>query len=73
MKQKLIDIFSGRVGFGGRLKAARQDKEWSQRELAERAIVSQALVSRVEAGSDPAWRDAVALADALGLPLDAFR
>ena len=60
---------------GDRLAKLRKKAGLSQYALAEKAKVRQQVISRIEQGktTNPTWRIVVALADALGCKLDAFR
>lgn len=59
--------------FGERLRSLRQTRKLTQADLAERAGVTDETVSRVERGAfEPALSTAIALAQALGTPLDAL-
>lgn len=60
-------------GFGGRLKKAREDNDFSQQQLAEAAGTHSDSIVKLEAGSrqpslELAWR----LAKALGIKVDDF-
>lgn len=58
--------------FGERLHQLRKDKKWSQRELARRARVNFAVISRLESGDRmfPSIPVAKRLARTLGVTLD---
>jgi putative transcriptional regulator len=61
-------------GFGGRLKELRSRAGLTQPQLAERAGVSKATVADLEQGRyEPSWPMVLALAGALGVPLEDFR
>lgn len=57
---------------GELLTVAREMKGWSQRELAKRSGVDNALLAQMETGhiKSPSWRNVVKLAKALNLKLD---
>lgn len=56
--------------FAAAMIAARNNRGWSQRELAERVGVSQPLIARLETGErDPRLSTMVAVSRALDLPL----
>ena len=59
--------------FGERLKALREKAGLSQLQLAEKSGIAQRSISHYENGVTPGWNTIVALADALGVPTDAFR
>jgi transcriptional regulator with XRE-family HTH domain len=66
------DAVTGQT-FGGRLKALREEKGLSQRELAERAGMNQFGVAKLEQGvREPTWATVQALARALGVRCTAF-
>jgi len=68
MAQKKTDVFASR------LRQLREAAGLSTHALAERAGVSQAQVSLVEAGKrSPGWAVATKLADALGVSVADFR
>jgi transcriptional regulator with XRE-family HTH domain len=61
------------TGFGIRLRALREEKGMSQRELAELAGCNQFTVAKLERGlQEPAWPLVLALAKALGVTCLAF-
>lgn len=61
------------VTFGERLRALREERGWTQRELAERSGVPFPTVCNHEQGRrNPSWPQAVKLAKALGVSLDVF-
>jgi transcriptional regulator with XRE-family HTH domain len=61
-------------GFGGRLKELRSRAGLTQPQLAERAGVSKATVADLEQGRyEPSWPMVLALAGALGVPLEDLR
>jgi len=65
------DMRDGRGGSGARLRMARQQRGFSQQQLAGMAGVSRQAVSSVEAGhSDPSLRVALVLARALGMTVE---
>lgn len=57
---------------GEKLKALRAQRGWSQRELAERSLVRQSLISLLESGrqADTTSRNVRRLAQALGVTVD---
>lgn len=56
--------------FAERMKAVRSARHWSAQKLADRSGVTRIAISRIEVGRRRVTLDeAVALADALGLPL----
>ena len=59
--------------FGEILRKLRTEKNLSQDKLAEISGVHQANISRYEQGRDPGFLEACKLADALDVPLSAFR
>ena len=60
--------------FGPRLRAIREAAGLTQAQLAERLGVSVPRVSDLERGRrEPGWRVLLSIADALAVPLDAFR
>lgn len=60
-------------GFGGRLKALRETALLTQQELADRAGCHKITISNLERGTqEPAWPLALALAQALGVSVEAF-
>jgi transcriptional regulator with XRE-family HTH domain len=60
--------------FAFRLKELRAQAGLTQRELAERAGMTEAGVRNLEQRrTGPTWESVVALAEALGVPTDAFR
>ena len=52
---------------GSRLKAVRQEKGWSQLQLAEAAGVSQSAIGNIESGQRKRPRDLVSIGAALGV------
>jgi molybdate-binding protein/DNA-binding XRE family transcriptional regulator len=65
------DMRDGRGGSGARLRMARQQRGFSQQQLAGMAGVSRQAVSSVEAGhSDPSLRVALVLSRALGMTVE---
>src|SRR5262245_21074158 len=61
-------------GFGGRLKELRTRAGLTQQQLADQAGVSRATVADLEQGRyEPSWPMVLALAGALGAPLEDFR
>ncbi len=63
----------GARAIGEKLRAARQGRQMSLRELASRAEVSASMLSQVETGKVfPSVRSIYAIAAALGLPMDYF-
>src|SRR5262245_25483855 len=59
--------------FAARLKELREAAQWSQKQLAEAAGVSQKAVSNWEQGErEPGWLAVLALARALGVDCRAF-
>ena len=63
------------MSFASRLKNLRERAGLSQEALARKADISSAGLRHIEQGvsDDPKWSTVVALADALGVPTDAFR
>lgn len=60
--------------FAARLKELREEKGWTQQQLAERAGVAKATVADLEQERyAPTWPTVVALADALGVGCEDFR
>jgi len=60
--------------FAARLRELREGRGWTQAELAVKAGVSAAAVAQWErARFEPTWSNVIALADALGVPIEAFR
>ena len=61
------------TGFGGRLRALREQAGLSQLPLAEKAGCNQFTVAKLERGlQEPAWPLVLALAKALGVDCEAF-
>jgi transcriptional regulator with XRE-family HTH domain len=61
------------TGFGSRLKELRESLGLSQKQLAEKAKVSQKAISNWEQGlREPSWPNVVALAEAFGIDCSAF-
>lgn len=55
------------------LRAWRKERDWSQKELAERSGVSPTLIAFIETGErQPSLSNALAIATALGVTLRAF-
>lgn len=52
----------------------RRERRWSQQKLAQESGLSMSAYANLERGkvTDPKWSTVVALARALGVPLDAF-
>lgn len=60
--------------FAARLRELREQAGLSQKDLADKAGLSQAAVAHLEQGrNEPTWSSVLALADALGVPVEAFR
>jgi transcriptional regulator with XRE-family HTH domain len=60
--------------FAGRLRELRAGAGLTQWQLAEKAGVKRDAIARWERGTrEPSWSHVVALADALGVPCEAFR
>ena len=60
--------------FAARLRELREEKGWTQAELAERAGVSAQAVAQWErALREPTWNGIIALADAFEISTEAFR
>jgi transcriptional regulator with XRE-family HTH domain len=60
--------------FAGRLKELRQAAGFSQQDLAQRAGLTRFGVAQLEQDRrEPKWTTVCLLADALGVPTDAFR
>lgn len=60
--------------FAGRLRELREQRGWTQGELAERAGLNRFGVAQLEQGRNrPKWETVIALADALGVKCDDFR
>jgi transcriptional regulator with XRE-family HTH domain len=57
---------------GARIRQARDERGWSQNELASRAAIKQPTLQRIEAGLrlDPSIRTIAAIASALDLSVD---
>lgn len=57
---------------GQRLKLVREERKWSQRELAERAGTKQSQISRIEAGTKPevSAAELMRICDALGVHVE---
>jgi transcriptional regulator with XRE-family HTH domain len=63
----------GPSGFGERLRKARESKEWTQKELADKAGTHINTVARIERGEqEPAWPLVLAFAAALGVSCEEF-
>lgn len=62
----------GRERFGDRLQRFRENKGWTQRELAQKAGVSQPTIAYLESGrrSSVSLESARRIADALGISID---
>ncbi|MDJ0701584.1 MAG: helix-turn-helix transcriptional regulator [Woeseiaceae bacterium] len=61
----------GRNELKNRLKALRSERDWSQKELAERLEVSRQSVNAIETGKyDPSLPLAFRIADVFGLPIE---
>jgi transcriptional regulator with XRE-family HTH domain len=61
------------TGFGARLRALRDQRGWTQAQLAERAGCNSFTVAKTERGEqEPAWPLVLALARALGVGVAAF-
>ena len=58
------------AGISERLESARQERGWSQNELAKRSDVNQAIINRVEFGAKLTEKQAVKLAEALEVGVD---
>jgi transcriptional regulator with XRE-family HTH domain len=62
------------MAFKDRLRALREAAGLTQEGLARKAGLSSSTVAKPERGPlDPHWGTALKLADALGVPLDAFK
>jgi transcriptional regulator with XRE-family HTH domain len=60
-------------GFGARLRAIREGKEMTQKEVAEKAGTHANTIARLERGEqEPAWPLVIAIAGALGVDCTAF-
>jgi transcriptional regulator with XRE-family HTH domain len=60
--------------FAARLRALRDAARMSQQDLADASGLSRPYLARLELGQqEPGWAVAVQLAEALGVPTDAFR
>lgn len=55
------------MSLGDEIRAARQERQWSQQQLAEAAGVSRPTVARVEGGEDVSTATLEKVAAALGL------
>lgn len=58
-----------RVTFGDDIRAARDQRGWTQEELAQKAGVSRPTIARVERGDDVSTANLAKVADALGLQI----
>lgn len=58
-----------RLTFGDDIRAARNQRGWTQEELAERAGVSRPTIARVERGDDVSTANLAKVAAALGLEI----
>jgi transcriptional regulator with XRE-family HTH domain len=62
-------VTSDATDIGQKIRRAREAKNWTQPELAEKVGVSKQTVSRWETGDDePRWSNVMAVGEALGLP-----
>jgi transcriptional regulator with XRE-family HTH domain len=60
--------------FAARLRQLRADAKLTQEELAERSGVHRQTIARLELGTrKPAWETVLALADTLGVSIEAIR
>jgi transcriptional regulator with XRE-family HTH domain len=60
-------------GFGKRLKNLREEKGLTQKALADRAGCHPMTLAKLERGvQEPAWQLVLVLAEALGVPVEAF-
>ena len=60
-------------GFGAQLRRKRDDKGWTQKELAEASGIHTNTIARLERGEhEPAWPLVLALAKALGVTCESF-
>ncbi|HEV3440629.1 MAG TPA: helix-turn-helix transcriptional regulator [Gemmata sp.] len=60
-------------GFGSQLRRRRDEKGWTQQELAEATGIHANTIARLERGEhEPAWPLVLALAKALGVDCTAF-
>lgn len=60
------------AAWGRRYREARLARGWTQKEVAARSGLDQALISRVERGSGLSMRNHILLATTLGVSLDAL-
>ncbi len=60
-------------GFGAQLRLRRDEKGWTQKQLAEASGIHTNTIARLERGEhEPAWPLVLALAKALGVSCEAF-
>jgi transcriptional regulator with XRE-family HTH domain len=60
--------------FAKKLRKLRESRGWSQQVMADKAGLTQALISYLEAGAkEPGWETVQAIADALGVRTDELR
>jgi transcriptional regulator with XRE-family HTH domain len=60
-------------GFGSRLRELRDEKGWTQKQLAEAAGIHVNTIARLERGEhEPAWPLVLAMTKALGVDCTAF-
>lgn len=65
---------SAKVNFAARLHKLREDRGWSQAVLADKAGITQAMLSYLESGrKEPGWQTVQLLAAALKIKTDVFR
>ena len=65
---------TARAAFGRRLRKLRESRGWSQEALADKAGISQAMLSMLEASAkQPGWDTVQRLADALEISVQEFR
>lgn len=60
------------AGVAKRLKKAREEKGWSQNELARRSKVNAPLINRIEFGAKLTKKQGVKLAEALEVGIDSY-
>lgn len=55
---------------GAKIRAAREERDWSLEKLAAETDLSYSTVFRTESGRSPRWENVVRIARVLGLSLD---
>ena len=75
MSRKATDrTKSETAAFGKRLRKLRESRGWSQNQLADKAGITQAMLSQLESSAkQPGWETVQALADAMEIATDEFR